>query len=177
MIKKLFDAHPNQFTFSVSHTTRNPRAGETPDVDYHFVSRQEFLDLKARDGFIESAQFGDNFYGTSKATIEEQAAKGRRVVLDIEMEGVKQVKASSFGTQAQFVFVAPPSEEELERRLRGRGTEKEENIQKRLAKAKIEIEFARTPGAFDLVVVNDDLHAAYKELEDFVFSAAKPARG
>jgi guanylate kinase len=115
-----------------------------------------------------SAQFGDNLYGTSKATIEEQSAKGQVVVLDIEMEGVKQIKASGF--PARYVFIAPPSEEELERRLRGRGTEKEESIQKRLAQSKLEQEFAKT-GVHDKIIVNDDLEKTYKELEDFVFAS------
>jgi guanylate kinase len=89
------------------------------------------------------------------------------VVLDIEMEGVKQVKAT--GAPARYVFIAPPSVEELERRLRGRGTEKEESIQKRLKQAQNELEYAKTPGVHDLVIVNDDLEKAYKELEEFVY--------
>jgi Guanylate kinase len=100
-----------------------------------------------------SAQFGDNLYGTSKATIEEQMAKGKTVILDIEIEGVKQIKASGF--PARFVFIAPPSEEELERRLRGRGTEKEEAIQKRLRQAKVELEYSKVPGMHDKIIVND----------------------
>lgn len=101
-------------------------------------------------------------------TIDTQTAKGQVVVLDIEMEGVKQVKASSI--DARYVFVKPPSMEELEKRLRGRGTEKEESIQKRLAQAKKELEYAET-GAHDVVIVNEDLETAYKELEDFVYKA------
>ena len=100
-----------------------------------------------------SAQFGDNLYGTSKATIEEQTAKGKTVVLDIEVEGVKQIQASGF--PARFVFIAPPSEEELERRLRGRGTEKEDSIQKRLKQAKVELEYAKVPGVHDRIIVNN----------------------
>lgn len=84
------------------------------------------------------------------------------------MEGVKQVKRSDI--KARYVFISPPSEEELERRLRGRGTEKEESVQKRLAQAKLELEFARTGGVHDKIIVNDDLEKAYKELEDFVYA-------
>lgn len=116
-----------------------------------------------------SAQFGDNFYGTSKQTIEIQSAKGKVVVLDIEMEGVKQIRKSHI--DARYVFIAPPSTEELEKRLRGRGTEKEESIQKRLNQAKLELEFAKT-GVHDKTIVNNDLEEAYKELEEFVY--AKP---
>ncbi|WYZ37154.1 hypothetical protein EsH8_II_000660 [Colletotrichum jinshuiense] len=167
LYKLLFDRHPDTFALSVSHTTRGPRPGESDGVDYHFVTREAFDDLVSKDGFVEHAVFGSNAYGTSKATIEEQSAKGKVVVLDIEMEGVKQIKNSSIS--ARYVFVAPPSEAELEKRLRGRGTEKEESIQKRLAQAKLELEYAKTPGVHDITIVNDDLEKAYKTLEDFVF--------
>ncbi|KAH6634963.1 P-loop containing nucleoside triphosphate hydrolase protein [Chaetomium sp. MPI-SDFR-AT-0129] len=163
----LFQKHPDTFTLSVSHTTRGPRPGERDGVEYHFVTKEAFLDLKAQDGFIENAQFGDNLYGTSKATIEEQTAKGKTVVLDIEVEGVKQIQASKF--PARYVFIAPPSEAELEKRLRGRGTEQEASIQKRLKQAKVELEYAKVEGVHDRVIVNDDLDKAYKELEEFVF--------
>ncbi|KAL2121085.1 hypothetical protein VTJ04DRAFT_5112 [Mycothermus thermophilus] len=163
----LFQRHPDTFTLSVSHTTRKPRPGEQDGVHYHFVTKEQFLELKAQDGFIESAQFGDNFYGTSKATIEEQRAKGKTTILDIEVEGVKQIQASKF--PARFVFIAPPSEEELEKRLRGRGTESEDSIQKRLKQAKVELEYSKT-GIHDRIIVNDDLEKAYKELEEFVFA-------
>ena len=108
-------------------------------------------------------------YGTSKATIEEQTAKGKVVVLDIEMEGVKQVKKSNI--QARYVFIEPPSADELEKRLRGRGTETESSIQQRLTRAKEELEFGRTAG-FDKMVVNDDLEKAYSELDSWVYSSA-----
>ncbi|KAK3318782.1 guanylate kinase [Apodospora peruviana] len=168
LIKKLFNDHPDTFAFSVSHTTRLPRDGERDGVDYHYVSKEAFADLKAKNGFVESAQFGSNFYGTSKATIEEQTAKGKVVVLDIEMEGVKQMRASGF--PARFVFIAPPSEKELERRLRGRNTDKEEDILKRLAQAKNELEYSNTPGVHDKIIVNRDLEVAYNELKDFVYA-------
>ncbi|KAK0726489.1 P-loop containing nucleoside triphosphate hydrolase protein [Apiosordaria backusii] len=168
---RLFQNHPDTFTLSVSHTTRGPRPGETNGVHYHFVTKDEFLALKAADGFIESAQFGDNFYGTSKATIEEQKAKGKVTVLDIEVEGVKQIQAQKY--PARYVFIAPPSEEALEKRLRGRGTESEESVQKRLKQAKIELEYAKVPGVHEKIIVNDDLDAAYKELEEFVFAEPK----
>ncbi|ROW06805.1 hypothetical protein VMCG_04126 [Cytospora schulzeri] len=167
LFKKLFAQHPDTFTLSVSHTTRSPRTGEQDGVDYHFVTHAGFEELIAQDGFVEHAQFGGNRYGTSKSTIREQGEKGKVVLLDIEMEGVKQIKAS--GIPARFVFVAPPSEEELERRLRGRGTEKEESIQKRLAQAKLELQYSKVPGVHDIIIVNDDLDKAYKELEDFVY--------
>ncbi|KAG7107289.1 Guanylate kinase like protein [Verticillium longisporum] len=168
LFKLLFQRHPDTFTLSVSHTTRGPRAGEQDGVDYHYVTKDAFHDLVAHDGFVEHAQFGDNLYGTSKKTIADQTAKGKVVVLDIEMEGVKQVQKSDM--DARYVFVAPPSADELERRLRGRGTESEASIQKRLAQAKVELAYAET-GVHDKVIINEDLETAYKELEDFVYKA------
>ncbi|KAI8625793.1 guanylate kinase [Xylariaceae sp. FL1651] len=169
LIKRLFDSHPDTFTLSVSHTTRGPRPGESHGVHYFYVSMAEFENLIAADGFVEHAQFGRNRYGTSKATIEEQTAKGKVVVLDIEMEGVKQIRKSSI--DARFVFVKPPSFEALEQRLRGRGTEDENSVTNRLNQAKLELEYADTPGVHDIIIVNDDLEAAYKELEDFVYKS------
>lgn len=95
-------------------------------------------------------------------------AKGLVVVLDIEMNGVKQMKANS-SIDARYVFIKPPSFEALERRLRGRGTEKDEDVQKRLEQAKAEIEYADTEGVHDKIIVNDDLDRAFKELEEFVY--------
>ncbi|KAI1269532.1 guanylate kinase [Xylariaceae sp. FL1019] len=169
LIKRLFAAHPDTFTFSVSHTSRAPRPGEAHGVDYFYVTMQEFEDLIANDGFVEHAKFGSNRYGTSKATISEQTAKGKVVVLDIEMEGVKQIRKSSI--DARFIFVKPPSFEDLEKRLRGRGTETEDSMNKRLNQAKVELEYADTPGVHDIIIVNDDLDAAYKELEGFVYKS------
>lgn len=146
----LRERHPDTFTLSVSHTTRAPRDGEAHGEHYYFVTHDDFTDLIAKDGFVEHAQFSGNRYGTSKQTIKDQTEKGKVVVLDIEMEGVKQIKQS--GMDARYVFVAPPSEEELEKRLRGRGTEKEESVQKRLRQAKLELEYSRTPDVHDLIV-------------------------
>ncbi|KAK8094031.1 guanylate kinase [Apiospora hydei] len=169
LYNRMFEAHPDSFTLSVSHTTRSPRAGEEHGTHYFFVPMEEFEELIVKDGFVEHAKFGSNRYGTSKKTIEEQTAKGRVVVLDIEMEGVKQIKSS--GIDARYVFIKPPSFEALEQRLRGRGTETEEAVSKRLAQAKVELEYADTPGVHDIIIVNDDLDKAYKELEDYVYKS------
>ncbi|KAK8146382.1 hypothetical protein G3M48_003174 [Beauveria asiatica] len=163
----LLERHPDAFCLSVSHTTRTPRSGEEDGKDYHFVQMQDFEDLIAKDGFVEHAEFSGNRYGTSKMTIEEQTKKGRIVLLDIEMEGVKQIKNSSIA--ARYVFIAPPSVQQLEQRLRGRGTETEASIQKRLAQANKELEYSQTPGVHDLIIVNDDLETAYKELDAFIY--------
>lgn len=146
----LRDRHPDTFTLSVSHTTRAPRDGEAHGTHYNFVTHDDFAELVASDGFVEHATFSGNSYGTSRQTIADQTAKDKVVVLDIEMEGVKQIKQS--GMDARYVFVAPPSEDVLEQRLRGRGTEKEESVQKRLKQAKLELEYSKTPGVHDLIV-------------------------
>ncbi|KFA60460.1 hypothetical protein S40285_08079 [Stachybotrys chlorohalonatus IBT 40285] len=167
LFKMLFQRHPEAFTFSISHTTRGPRPGEEHGVDYYYVSKEEFAELVAQDKFLEHAQFGSNFYGTSKMTISEQSAKGKVVVLDIEMEGVKQVRKS--GMDFRYVFIAPPSRDELERRLRARGTETEASITQRLDRAAEELKFGQA--GFDCVVTNDELETAYKELEGWVYGS------
>ncbi|KAJ5129216.1 uncharacterized protein N7515_005255 [Penicillium bovifimosum] len=171
LLKRLFEEYPDTFGFSISETTRSPRPGEQDGREYNFVTKEAFLDLVAKNGFIEHAQFGGNFYGTSVQAVKNIAEKKRICILDIEMEGVKQVKRTDL--QARFLFLAPPSLEVLEQRLRGRGTETEESLQKRLAQARNELEYAKQPGAHDKIVVNDDLEKAYIELRDWVVDGGK----
>lgn len=171
LLKLLFERHPTKFGFSVSCTTRSPRPGEVDGKDYHFVTRDAFLDGVSRGEFIEHAEFGGNLYGTTIAGVKAVASQaGRRCILDIDMQGVKLVKKVTPSLNAKYLFVAPPSEQELEKRLRGRQTDKEEAILKRLAQAKEELAYAKEPGAHDKIVVNDDLDRAYKELEEFCLS-------
>jgi len=167
----LFDAHPHTFVLTVSHTTRKPRPGEVEGVTYFFVSPSVFASLVYQNAFVEHAFFGGHHYGTSKQTIVNQQANGLVVVLDIEMQGVKQMKADH-GIDARYVFIKPPSFEALEAQLRGRGTENEEDIQKRLTQAKVELEYADTLGVHHKIIVNNDLEKAYKELEKFVYTPA-----
>ena len=165
ILKRLFANHPGTFAFSVSHTTRAPRPGEKDGEHYHYVTREAFEALREKGGFIEHARFGSNLYGTSFAAVEEVEKVGKVCVLDIEMEGVKQMHKSHL--KARYLFIMPPSFEELERRLRSRATDKEGEIQKRLDQAKVEMEYAKTEGVHDKVVINDDLEKAYKEVEEF----------
>jgi len=167
LCRKLFDAHPNTFAMTVSHTTRKPRPGEVDGIAYLFVTPNSFTSMIAENAFIEYAIFGGNYYGTSKETITNQTAKGLIVILEVEMEGVKQIKLNS-GLDARYVFIQPPSLEALESRLRSRGTEKDTELQKRLKQAKIELEYANT-GVHDKIVVNDDLEKAFEQLEEFVY--------
>jgi guanylate kinase len=170
LIQMLKQRHPGVFTTTVSRTTRSPRPGEEEGKAYYFVTVSHFQSLLSQNALIEHTFFNGNCYGTSKQTVEAQGAKsGARVLLDIEMQGVKQMKAGS-GIEARYVFIKPPSFALLESRLRIRGTEEERDVQRRLAQAKIEVDYAET-GVHDKVIVNDELEEAYKELEEFIFSA------
>ncbi|PVZ96612.1 hypothetical protein BB558_007467 [Smittium angustum] len=168
LIKKLFEEYPDSFGFSVSHTTRSPRSGEIDGVDYHFVTKDQFLAGVANGEFIENAEFSGNYYGTSIKAVENVKNKGKVCILDIETEGVKQVKNTNL--DARYIFISPPSFEELRKRLLGRQTETEESIKKRLDTAAKEFEYAKQPGAYDIKIVNDDLEKAYKNLKSFIFN-------
>ncbi|EJF64195.1 guanylate kinase [Dichomitus squalens] len=162
LLKLLFADHPNKFGFSVSHTTRAPRTGEVDGKDYYFVSKDKFKELIAQGAFIEHAQFSDNFYGTSYMTVHEIEKSGRRCLLDIEAQGVRQIKGTSLNPV--YLFVSPPSLTALRTRLKGRATEDEAAVAKRLAAALREIEYAKE-GAHDFVIVNDDLPRAYEKFQ------------
>ncbi|KAF2461311.1 guanylate kinase-like protein [Lineolata rhizophorae] len=168
ILKRLFGEFPDKFGFSVSHTTRAPRPGEQDGREYNFVAKEAFLTLKDAGGFVETAQFGGNYYGTSVAAVEKVAKQGRICILDIEMEGVKQI-ARLPHLRARFLFLSPPSVEELERRLRSRATDSEDAITKRLAQADVEMAFAKSGEApHEKIVVNDDLEKAYAEVRTFI---------
>ncbi|KAJ4473749.1 guanylate kinase/L-type calcium channel beta subunit [Lentinula aciculospora] len=159
LLQRLFKDYPDKFGFSVSHTTRAPRPGEQDGKQYHFVTHEKFLALIQESAFIESAEFSGNFYGTSIQTVKEIQEKGQRCILDIEAQGVRQIKATDLNPV--YCFISPPSLTALRERLRGRGTETETSIQKRLDTALKEIQYAKEPRVHDLVVVNDDLDRAY----------------
>jgi len=142
-------------TYSVSATTRARRPGETEGVDYHFLDRAAFEDMIARGEFLEHAAYVGDHYGTPAAPVDAALAAGRDVLLEIELDGARQVKAAR--PEAVMIFIAPPSLAELERRLRGRGTDGEAKIQRRLARARDEIRALRE---FDYLIVNDRLGEA-----------------
>ncbi|KAG7310915.1 hypothetical protein JYU34_003754 [Plutella xylostella] len=166
LLKMLLKEFPDRFGFSVSHTTRQPRPGEKHGVHYHYTSKEEMQAAIQRGEFLETATFSGNMYGTSKRAVEDVRRTGKICVLDIEIEGVKQVKQTNL--EPLLVFVMPPSVEELERRLRARNTENEAALQKRLETARKEIEFGQMPGNFHIVILNDNLDKAYSELRDFI---------
>ncbi|CCG82496.1 Guanylate kinase [Taphrina deformans PYCC 5710] len=166
LLKRLLADHPNSFGFSVSNTTRAPRAGEVDGKDYNFLTKEQFTSGIEKGAYIEHAQFSGNYYGTTIAGVQAVSKEaGRKCILDIDSQGVLLVKKTNLN--ARYLFVAPPSMEELERRLRSRKTDSNEAIEKRLAAAKGEMELSKQEGVHDLIIVNDDLDKAYVQLEDF----------
>ncbi|KAL5089108.1 hypothetical protein Trisim1_005963 [Trichoderma cf. simile WF8] len=173
LIQMLHDKHPGLLTKTVSHTTRQPREGEIEGEDYFFVSKAKFRSLISKNALVEYTYFSGNYYGTSKKTVKNQTANGMMVVLEIDIEGVKQMrKATDIDINASYVFIKPPSFEELETRLRNRSTETEEDIENRLQQAKQELEQADTPGLYDMVLVNENIEVAYVKLENFLWGLA-----
>lgn len=154
-------------TFSISYTTRPPRAGEQDGQDYHFVDSQTFERMVAEDRFAEHATVHANRYGTADAQIREAFAAGRDVLFDIDYQGGRQLKAK-YPAEAVMVFVLPPTMETLAGRLRNRATDAEETIRRRLAKAVDELGHYH---AYEFLVVNDDLEAAYDRLRAIYLAA------
>lgn len=145
-----------RLAFSVSHTTRAPRPGEHDGVDYHFVDKAEFLAMIAGGLFLEHAEVHGNLYGTAQAGIRQQLEEGIDVILDIDVQGAEILRRTG-QMPAAYVFIAPPSMAELERRLRGRGTESEERIQLRLQNARQEL---RAATQYEYLIVNEDAAVA-----------------
>ncbi|KAL3144314.1 hypothetical protein ABBQ32_004076 [Trebouxia sp. C0010 RCD-2024] len=165
LIKQLM-ASSDKFGFSCSHTTRLPRAGEKEGVEYHFTTREKF-EKGIEDGkFLEHATVHNNLYGTSIRAVQNVAAAGKCCILDIDVQGARQVRKRSDQIRAIFVFLKPPSFGELEKRLRGRGTESEEQIQTRLATSKVELDSLSEPGLWDYVVTNETMEGTGKQLVD-----------
>ncbi len=159
---KLFEEFADRIAYSVSATTRGPREGEVDGKDYFFISRQEFERRVKNNEFLEHAEFAGNCYGTPRAYVEKLLDSGMNVVLEIDVQGALQVMKSM--PECVSVFILPPSFEELEHRLRGRGTETEEKVRERLGTAKRELPYAPQ---YDSQIVNGgDIEAAYQSLRD-----------
>jgi guanylate kinase len=166
LTRKLQERFP-LLRFSVSHTTRKPRANEVDGKDYHFVDRKSFDELVEKDAFVEWAHVHENCYGTSQAEIDRARAEPGCVgmIFDVDYQGARQIRAKQ--PDAVAVFILPPSMIELERRLRGRASDSDEVVRRRFAAAKVEIEHY---GFFDYLVVNDDVESAFKHLEGIVLA-------
>jgi len=151
--------------FSVSCTTRKQRPGEIHGVDYYFVSHEEFEKMIKENKFIEWAKVHDNYYGTPAEMVYDNIKKGFDVILDIDVQGALTVKSNFSG--AKFIFIAPPSYEVLRERLKKRGTESEDKIQRRLETAKKELTFIPE---FEYLIINEDLEESIKNLSSIIFA-------
>jgi len=166
LLKKMMEKYKEHFGFSVSHTTRCARPGEENGVSYNFVTKEDMQRAIDNDEFIEHATFAGNMYGTSKAAVETVMEKGLICILDIDVQGVKSMKKTSYNSN--YVFIMPPSIPILEERLKGRGTETEESLKYRMDLAVQDIKFGEEEGNFDIIIVNDDLESAYAKLIEFL---------
>ncbi|OKH27750.1 guanylate kinase [Chroogloeocystis siderophila] len=164
LVRALLERHPELY-FSVSVTTRAPRPGEIHGKQYYFVSRSEFQQMIEQNKLLEWAEFAGNYYGTPRDTVLEQISKGKCVLLEIELEGARQICQSY--PEAKRIFIMPPSLAELEHRLRGRGQDSPDAIARRLQRAKDEISAA---DEFDIQIVNDDFETALDAITSTVFS-------
>jgi guanylate kinase len=150
--------------YSVSATTRSPRPGEVNGKNYHFITRSEFENLVTQGEFLEWAEFAGNCYGTPREAVLNHIQSGKLVVLEIELEGARQIRHSF--PSALSIFILPPSFAELEKRIRGRGQDAQEAISRRLNRAEEEIAAA---DEFDLQIINDDFEQALQEIEKAIF--------
>ena len=158
----------DDYALSISATTRKPRPGEEHGKDYFFISREEFEKMIRNDELIEYARYGENYYGTPKKYVEEIMAAGKDVILEIEVQGAQKVKEKM--PETERIFVTPPCAEELRRRLIGRGSESEEEIERRLCRA---VDEAPYMPKYDYILVNDDVDRAVEELHALIRAAHK----
>lgn len=165
VVNHLLGIHP-ELEFSISATSRSPRGAERHGVEYYFFTADDFRKMIAEEQFVEYEEvYAGSFYGTLKSEVERIWAKGNTIIFDIDVQGGVNLKRI-FGEQALSIFIQAPSVEELRKRLVGRGTDTEEAIEKRVAKAASEMEFAA--GKFDYTLINDDLSTALAEAEKVV---------
>lgn len=170
IVSHILKHYPEKFEFSISATSRKARGSEQDGVEYYFMDVSRFKELIAQDAFVEYQEvYQDRFYGTLKSEVERIWADGKIIIFDVDVKGGYNLKRY-FGENAKSFLILPPSLEILEQRLRGRGTDSEEDIRTRLDKAQSELDFAR--GKFDVEVVNDRLEEAlersYSEIDSFL---------
>lgn len=164
LVKNLLKKYP--YSLSISATTRSPRAGEENGREYFFLTRDEFCDMIKSNGFIEWAEYVNNFYGTPRNYVEDKLTQGEDVILEIEPQGAMKIKEQY--EEVVLIFIVPPSVAELEKRLIGRGTEEVSTIKNRLQRAVAETDFLPH---YDYIVVNDDLDLATDEVNTIIRSA------
>lgn len=161
----LLDNYHDEYALSISATTRTPRNGEQEGVHYFFLTKEAFEQMISEGAFLEHAQYVGNYYGTPKKYVEDQLALGKNVILEIEIQGALQVKKMM--PQALLLFITPPSAKELKARLQGRGTETEEVIASRMARA---IQEAEGCEVYDYLVVNDQLEDTVNRIHQIIQS-------
>lgn len=164
ILKRFFEEFSDKIGFSVSYTSRAVRQGEMNGKDYYYVTIDKFKRMIENDEFLEWAQVHDNFYGTSKSEVSDIINQGLFCFLDIDVQGAMNLKQK--GVNAKYIFIAPPSIEELKHRLFKRGSENESDIQKRYKNAEKELTFMNE---YDYIIVNDDIEKAYFELKNIIF--------
>ncbi|MDD1422791.1 guanylate kinase [Dolichospermum sp. ST_sed1] len=163
LMNEILKRYP-ELHYSVSATTRSPRSGEIDGKNYYFIARNKFEQLVTQGEFLEWAEFAGNCYGTPREAVLNHVQSGKLVVLEIELEGARQVRTSF--PSARSIFILPPSFSELENRIRGRGQDSEEAIARRLQRAEEEIAAANE---FDIKIINDDFEKALTEIEKAIF--------
>jgi guanylate kinase len=162
ILKEIIATVP-RVSFSVSYTTRPARDGEKNEIDYYFVSKEVFSEIRERNDFLEWAEVHGNFYGTRRQTVLEQLEQGNDIILDIDVQGAGQLRNA--GLEAVFIFVVPPSRQELEKRLRERGTDNKATIDLRLKNARMEMEAA---ALYDYLIINDEVPKAVEILKAII---------
>lgn len=165
LCKEVIRRLPN-FEHGISYTTRKRRPTEVNGRDYHFVSEEKFMRMVADDEFVEYAYVHGNYYGTSIQSIAETLSKGKNLLIDIDVQGAKQIE-ERYGDEGVFIFILPPDFDLLRERLNTRQSDTEEEIERRLKKAREEVQHYRD---YDYVVINDDFHEAVKELEAIILA-------
>ncbi len=166
LLRSLLQRHPDLY-LSISVTTRSPRPGEVNGQHYYFVSRSEFERMVAQGELLEWAEFAGNYYGTPRAQVEERVQRGEWVILEIELQGARQIRQTF--PEALRIFILPPSLPELEFRIRNRGQDTEDAIARRLQRAQEEIDAANE---FDIQIINDDFDKALDSIEETLFATA-----
>ena len=170
VMKRLIQKY-DDYALSISVTTRNPREGERDGIEYFFKTKEEVESMIENDEFLEYARYVDNYYGTPRFYVEEMLAKGKNVILEIEIQGAMQIKAKN--PEAVLVFVTPPSFEELRNRLVGRGTETADVIESRLRRASEE---AEGMSSYDYILVNDQVEDCVDRLHQIILSERAKAQ-
>lgn len=171
IINRLRSEYPNAFGFSVSHTTRAPRTGETDGKEYHFTTKEKIEVMIANGEFLESCNVHGNIYGTSKAALAAVQAEGKVPIIEMDVQGAQKLKGKQGSLNFHYLFITAPSMKELEARIRGRGSDSEEKIQVRLDTARKEDQFLQAnPAFFNTVLANDNLDVAFTALVELLKS-------